>query len=1004
MKKLTILIVCIFGFIFAIENVWAQTCSTDFTVDTSITASTCASNGEIEVTLGGDLSNFSYFEYGLTSTTGSFTILPQSSTNILQNIPPGNYNLSVRGVCSIGNSYDVVKEVKNVEVGGNYQSPTVSFNNTASRNAYYDSATGCSTGKIALNVNNGYGGYTFNILSAPAGVTLGVIPTSSISVIGSVYTLPGTYPPGDYKIQVLDNCSSGVTADISLNHLTTLPNFNTESSSAFSPNVDALQGPCSVIGFNTTLNKTTPDFVRYQNDMMFEYSIAPAGQTPSSSSWKAVPISGGVYFYDLGSPNKVSDFYGGNSIAVHLRLKDCPNISRTFTTNIKKPNYFPTHSISCSNKLRISTWADYDGMLCYPLTLEVNTLQGNNQIYYKTNWYRGTNANDSILLEYPSGTLYEGAFTVTFTDVNGTAVTSTYNPVFLSSKYHLPLCNNYHYVFSISYSNGKPLSCYAYAAKITIKDINDNPVAPTETVAAPTGTTSAVYYISTAVLNYGVQYKVVVDFPDGTQSIHPLASLSIPASPMLVSLYNTYNCSADSGQFRIYSGDVQSSYFFQPGSTISVTAPSIPEFIPQTLNISSTGVTSTTYTNDAKYPPGQYTFSYNDGQCIRSLTYNHQGIYNYVNFGYDSLQTCQGLKITPTGYITYQGSQVNGGTFFRLLSGPPGSGYNTSVISPGGSYTLTASGTYTLGIMATNGISGCAMAKIDIHYTAPQLNLDPDITSAYVCVGDVKGNITIGAINGVKPYTYSLWDAANNVNQNQSPVINPVSGAAYFNYGVAGETYTVRVNDACNSSFEQKVTLSDLKTVHIVYSSTGDTICAGGTLELRCITLGDTQYSWTGPNSYTSPNQNPILVNFNSNMVGWYKVSVKPEYCGVPVQDSIYIRMYSPLTILNSATEYVMCTGSSTIPEIIGGTVSGGSRSYTYQWQWNYNGGVDFYDVSGAVSVNYTPTSQMIADGKCYFRLKVDDKCGTVYSNIKHVIAKPCGIPVNPILMNKAKL
>jgi hypothetical protein len=302
--------------------------------------------------------------------------------------------------------------------------------------------------------------------------------------------------------------------------------------------------------------------------------------------------------------------------------------------------------------------------------------------------------------------------------------------------------------------------------------------------------------------------------------------------------------------------------------------------------------------------------------------------------------------------------------------------------------------------MTSNSSTGCVLGSVTINYTAKPLALDPSATSAYFCVGGSVGHIFLSAANGVAPYSYELWDESNQVQVVPTPIVT--SGVAHFAYGSAGVTYTVRVKDNCNNSFSQKVTVSDLQTAKIVYVD-DNKICTGGTLELRCVTLGATEYFWTGPNGFESEDQNPVRVNVNSSMVGWYKVEVRPQYCGVPVKDSIYIDIYDALSILNSVTDYTMCSGSSTVPEINGGTVSGGSGGYTYQWQWSYNGGSDFYDVSGAVSANYTPTSQMIADGKCYFRLKVNNTCGTVYSNIKHVIAKPCGIPVNPILMNKAQ-
>jgi len=86
------------------------TCSSidAFTISCTTTPSTCQSNGTITVTLGGDVSNISKAEYSLTSTTGSFSITPQSS-NLLTGAPAGTYTVSVRAFCKQDESYSVTK-------------------------------------------------------------------------------------------------------------------------------------------------------------------------------------------------------------------------------------------------------------------------------------------------------------------------------------------------------------------------------------------------------------------------------------------------------------------------------------------------------------------------------------------------------------------------------------------------------------------------------------------------------------------------------------------------------------------------------------------------------------------------------------------------------------------------------------------------------------------------------------------------------------------------------
>ena len=101
------------------SQIGAQTCSPNFTVSTQIKNSTCLSNGEITVTLGGDTTNIFNVQYGLSS-EGGFSINPQSD-HVLRNIPPGTYQLTVRAFCKIDSEYSTVKNLSNMLLGGNYK-------------------------------------------------------------------------------------------------------------------------------------------------------------------------------------------------------------------------------------------------------------------------------------------------------------------------------------------------------------------------------------------------------------------------------------------------------------------------------------------------------------------------------------------------------------------------------------------------------------------------------------------------------------------------------------------------------------------------------------------------------------------------------------------------------------------------------------------------------------------------------------------------------------------
>lgn len=292
--------------------------------------------------------------------------------------------------------------------------------------------------------------------------------------------------------------------------------------------------------------------------------------------------------------------------------------------------------------------------------------------------------------------------------------------------------------------------------------------------------------------------------------------------------------------------------------------------------------------------------------------------------------------------------------------------------------------------------SGCVIKKDTINYTAPPLALDMSGTGAYECTDNVTGIILLRGVNGIAPYTYQLWNKNNTVRLIAADSIS--SGQVHFNYGRADSTYTVRVIDKCGNMFSQQVTLAKLSTARIVYSNPAS-VCTGETINLKCITLGNTAYNWTGTNGYEVSEQNPQISNAQANMTGWYKVTVLPEFCGDPVVDSTYVVVYAPLSA--GAVSGVQSVCVRTVAGALGCSITGGSGAYTYQWQSSINGASNWTNISGATSATYLPPSQIQSQTN-YYRVVVTDRCGTVNSNVISVNYKPCYLPVNPNVRSQA--
>jgi hypothetical protein len=62
-------------------------------------------------------------------------------------------------------------------------------------------------------------------------------------------------------------------------------------------------------------------------------------------------------------------------------------------------------------------------------------------------------------------------------------------------------------------------------------------------------------------------------------------------------------------------------------------------------------------------------------------------------------------------------------------------------------------------------------------------------------------------------------------------------------------------------------------------------LCSGDTLKLTSASTGASSYTWTGPSSYTSSQQNPTVTNVQTSAAGIYHIIAKNGNCSSPQAD-----------------------------------------------------------------------------------------------------------------------
>jgi gliding motility-associated-like protein len=166
------------------------------------------------------------------------------------------------------------------------------------------------------------------------------------------------------------------------------------------------------------------------------------------------------------------------------------------------------------------------------------------------------------------------------------------------------------------------------------------------------------------------------------------------------------------------------------------------------------------------------------------------------------------------------------------------------------SVNLTNAGKYTLTV------SGCDIAIIDKNISVAE---NPTVTGdTSICFGD-----TLHLTSSASPGNSYLWTGPNGYSSTSQNISIPNAGQN--NSGI----YTLNIGGCSNPAFSSMVIVATNPTI------IGDTsICDGGTLNLSSNAAAGNTFLWTGPNGYTSTNQNITITGINNNDAGLYTLNL----------------------------------------------------------------------------------------------------------------------------------
>jgi len=254
-------------------------------------------------------------------------------------------------------------------------------------------------------------------------------------------------------------------------------------------------------------------------------------------------------------------------------------------------------------------------------------------------------------------------------------------------------------------------------------------------------------------------------------------------------------------------------------------------------------------------------------------------------------------------------------------SGP--SGFSSNVQNPGSLNVSTgSSGVYDVTVTDAHSCTATAATATITVYQSPSVTASS--TSAAYCSGTTISLLSTPT-SGTPAYTYA-WSfsgggfSPGNV---QNPT-RPNSTTAMT--GV----YSVTISDShsCTASASTStITVNPSPTVTIGSNSP---VCSGGAINLTSSTSTGTSpfgYSWSGPASFSSGNQNPSITGVTSANQGTYDVTISDAH-GCSATNSVSVTV-NPTASVNVTSNSAVCTGGTIS---LNAALTGGTSPFSYTW------------------------------------------------------------------------
>jgi len=877
-------------------------------------------NGSISLVVSTGLAPFSYSWNGPNSYT--------SSNKDISNLSPGTYSVTVVDAkgCSKSGSVTITEP------------STLSSNTVANtyNGGYHISCNGLFDGSISLAVSGGTTPYSYS-WSGPNGFT------SSLEDITGLEA-------GNYNLVVTDSKGCTSSSSLTLTQPTILDasissilnvGCKDEATGSILSNVNGGTSPYTY-SWNSSPVQTTPAAtnlysgtylvtVTDQNNCTDTVSAIISEPTDSLSA--TITSVSNVLCYGNATGN-ATVLASGGSTPYNYNWNTSPVQTTASATNLTAGNY--TITVTDVNNCLVSlpvtitqpqhqltvTINDSVDVLCKGENNGMATaLASGGSGSYTYSW------NTTPIQTTPTATsLISGAYTVTVTDNNGCSIPATANVTIDE-----PLLNLSSTSVLSSYAGGYNISCNGANDGDITQTIIGGTTPYTVSWIGPNGYSASTENISG--LEAGTYYLHIID--NNGCGFFDTTSLTEPTVIDIVDLVSMSTCPAfNNGAIDITVTGGTAPYTFAwtgPGAFTS-TSEDITSLLAGNYNLTLTdnnGCIKTITITVAQ--PGTLTLTSTSASYIG-------GFNTSCNEAFDG-----SINLNPAGGIV---------PYSFSWTGPNGYSASTEDISglEAGGYQIILSDVN--GCFISDSIYITEPNKVEMSLTPSAYNGDYSIS----CNGSNDGDIITLPSGGVAPYSYS-WVGPNGYTSSNQSINNLFAG-----------TYVLTITDVNGCTGTDSILLTQPDTLNGTPSSPtyegGYNISCNGLTNgsINLLMVGGTapfNYSWTGPNSYSS-----TLEDINNLEAGTYSVSITDNN---GCKDSTFIILSQPDTLslstiisLYNGGYNVSCNGFS--DGSVDLQVTGGTAPFIYNWSDGSNN-EDLNNIeAGNYSVIVTDTNNCTAN------------------------------------------